>query len=204
MKNIFKLLTLLFLGLSVVFFVGCEDDDADDDAVADHILTGTWDLTYARAASTYLSAEDVTLIPGLLAYTTGDTIAAGAMEWSDMQAMSIAVNVVLNNDFSFEMTGFFPFANDTLGSLPAVNSVSQSGTWAYDDAAGTFALNGTLSTLGGLLTLDPEDAPTTITMVYAGADPDNPQDIVLPVDGVGYFDVSSNIMVSQVFQFTRQ
>jgi len=201
MKNTFKLITLLLLGISIIFFIGCEEDD---DSVDDHILTGTWDLTYARAASDYLAAIDTTFIPGLMAYTVGDTIASGAMEWTDMQAMNIAVTIVLDNDLSFEMTGFFPSASDTLGSLPAVNSVSQGGVWSYDEDTDVFMLNGTLNTLGGLLTLEPVDDPTMITLVYQGLSLDSPEDIVIPVAGVGYFDMSANVVETQVFQFTKQ
>lgn len=38
MKHPFKLIALLLLGISVVFFVGCEDENDDDVSP----LVGTW------------------------------------------------------------------------------------------------------------------------------------------------------------------
>ncbi len=193
MKNTFKLISFLLLGISVVFFVGCEEDEDDVSP-----LVGTWAMSNMEQASTYTAAEAI----AALGFAAGDTVASGGMVWAQFSALGVNAEVVVKDDGTFTLTGNLPTANDTLGVAPTIVPLTDNGTWTHDETLGTFILDGGLYDLGGLLTLDDPDDPTTMTLVYAELDED--LDKVLPVTGVGYFDVVLDEYSTTTLGFTKE
>ncbi|MBC8400882.1 MAG: hypothetical protein H8E14_05280 [Candidatus Marinimicrobia bacterium] len=176
MKNTLRLLTLLFLGISVIFFIGCEEDTDDVSP-----LVGTWTMSNMEQSSTYLAAEDA--VTQGYGFAIGDTIGSGAMVWAQFSELGVNADVVVKDDDTFTLVGNLPSANDTLGVAPTIVPLTDSGVWTHDETAGTFILDGGLYDLGGVLTLDDPDDPTTMTLVYSELDEDLAKVVVHPTYG---------------------
>ncbi len=194
MKNTFKLIAFLLLGISVIFFVGCEEDDDDDVSP----LVGTWNMSNMEQSSIYTASADITT----LGFAAGDTVASGGMVWAEFSALGVNAEVVVKDDGTFTLAGNLPSANDTLGVAPNIIPLTDSGIWTHDETAGTFVLDGGLYDLGGVLTLDDPDDPTTMTLIYSELDEDLNK--VLPVAGVGYFDVVLDESSTTTLGFTKE
>ncbi len=175
MKNTLRLLTLLLLGISVVFFIGCEDDDDDDVSP----LVGTWTMSNMAQSSVYTAATAI----AALGFAEGDTVASGGMVWAEFSALGVDAEVVVKEDGTFTLVGHLPSANDTLGVAPAIIPLTDSGDWIHDESVGSFLLDGGLYDLGGLLTLDDPDDPTTMTLNYSETDEDLAKVVVHPLYG---------------------
>ena len=119
MKNTLRLLTLLLLGISVVFFIGCEDDDDDDVSP----LVGTWTMSNMAQSSVYTAATAI----AALGFAEGDTVASGGMVWAEFSALGVDAEVVVKEDGTFTLVGHLPSANDTLGVAPAIIPLTDSG-----------------------------------------------------------------------------
>lgn len=193
MKNTIKTLALLCLGLSVVLFIGCEDEDEDVSP-----LVGTWAMSNMEQAAVYTAAADITA----LGFAEGDPVATGGMVWAQFSALGVEAEVVVKDNGEFTLVGSLPQANDTLGVAPTIVALTDAGTWTHDETAGTFILDGSLYDLGGLLTLDDPDDPTTMTLVYSELDADLTR--VLPVAGVGYFTVLLDEHSTTTLGFTKE
>ncbi|MFH1852149.1 MAG: hypothetical protein ABIA75_07390 [Candidatus Neomarinimicrobiota bacterium] len=188
-----RILVLLLLGLSVTFFIGCEEDE---DEVG--LLVGTWTMTNMAQNSVYTAATAI----AALGFAEDDTVASGGMVWAQFSALGVDAEVVVKDDGTFTLSGHLPSANDTLGIAPTIIPLTDSGTWTHDETVGSFILNGGLYDLGGLLTLDDPDNPTTMTLVYSELDEDLVK--VLPVTGVGYFTVTLDEHSTTTLGFTKQ
>lgn len=174
MKITLRMFALLFLGLSVMFFIGCEDDDATDDA---HPLVGTWTLSNMDQSSTYYADTDAYTAYGI---TNGMTLGQGSMDWTAFSALGVSATVVLNEDNTFTLTGNFPVANEVLGLAPNIVPLTDNGTWTAADDLSTLLIDGSIYDLGGALTLDDADNPTVISMAYS--ETATPDTVTLMID----------------------
>ncbi len=176
MKNTFKLIALLLLGISVVFFIGCEDDD-DDEYVANE-LAGTWTMNDMSQTALYTAATDIAAI-GIVA---GDTLGGGTVPWVAFQAMGVSATVVLTDEddvLSFTLTGYLPLGNDTLGFNPNVVPLPDAGSWSTNADLTHFTLTGDYFGMDGDLVYDATAVPATFTVSYSEVEVDT---VVLPVD----------------------
>ncbi len=185
---------------------GCSESTSTEEETTTSPLAGTWAMSNMEQSHTYVSAVDTTLIPGVLAYNVGDTIATGSADWTTFQALGVQATVVLNDDGTFTLQGSLPTANDTLGKAPSVATLTDAGTWQAAADMSTFVLNGSVYQLGGALTLDDPNNPTTLTMTYAGVDTLTTAVIPVPVDSTTtlYFNIEMYDYFTSVLGFTKQ
>ncbi len=198
MKSSFKLLAILLM-IVFAFFVACE---TEEEAVVSP-LVGTWNMTNMEQSSTFIAAEDTTLIPGMLVYTTGDTIASGSLDWATFQALGVEATVVVSENETFALTGHLPQASDTLGKAPTILELTDAGTWVHNKDLGTFVLDGGIYDIGGMLTL----TDTTMTLAYDAVD--TSVAMVLPVENpltgeMLYFDIVTDVYSSTVLGWIKQ
>jgi len=176
MKNTFKLITLLLLGFSVVFFIGCEDDD-DDDVSA---LVGTWTMTNMVQSASYAATVEITS----LGIPAGTVLGGGTVPWAAFSGLGVTAEVELFDDGTYTLTGIFPDANDTLGFDLGTVDLDDAGEWSGAEDLSTLLLDGSIyvippSGVAGPITLDDVDNPTTIDLTYANVETVT---VVLPVD----------------------
>lgn len=179
MKHPFKLIALLLLGISVVFFVGCEDENDDDVSP----LVGTWVMSNMEQTALYTAAADV----ANLGISAGDTLGGGTVPWAAFSALGITAEAELFDDGTYTLTGTFPDANDTLGFDLGTVDLDDAGDWSGADDLSTLLLDGSIyvippSGVAGPITVDDVDNPTTIDMTYADQETIT---VVLPVDANG-------------------
>ncbi len=176
MKNTFKLITLLLLGFSVVFFIGCEDDD-DEDVSA---LVGTWTMTNMVQSASYAATVEITA----LGIPAGTVLGGGTVPWAAFSGLGVTAEAELFDDGTYTLTGTFPDANDTLGFDLGTVDLDDAGEWSGAEDFSTLLLDGAIyvippSGVAGPITVDDVDSPTTIDMTYADVETIT---VVLPVD----------------------
>ncbi|MBL7136436.1 MAG: hypothetical protein ISS81_07585 [Candidatus Marinimicrobia bacterium] len=198
MKNSFKLITILLM-IVFAFFLACETEEEEEVSP----LVGTWVMNNMEQSSTFIAAEDMTLIPGMLVYTTGDTIGSGSMDWATFQALGVEATVVVSENETFALTAHLPQASDTLQVAPTILELTDAGTWVHNEDLGTFVLDGGIYDIGGVLTL----TDTTMTLAYNAVD--TSVAMVLPVENpmtglMLYFDIVTDVYSSTVLGWIKQ
>lgn len=198
MKSSFKLIAILLM-IVFAFFLACETEEEEEISP----LVGTWVMNNMEQSSTFIAAEDMTLIPGMLVYTTGDTIGSGSMDWATFQALGVEATVVVSENETFALTGHLPQASDTLEVAPTILELTDAGTWVHDEDLGTFVLDGGIYDIGGALTL----TDTTMTLAYDAVD--TSVTMVLPVENpmtgvMLYFDIVTDVYSSTVLGWIKQ
>lgn len=179
MKNTLRLLTLLFLGISVVFFIGCEDDDADDVSP----LAGTWVMTNMEQTALYTSVNDLTSLG--LPIAAGDTLGGGTVTWAVFNGyFGVEASIEIFEDGTYLLEGTFPVSNDTLGYTISTIDLSDPGTWEAADDLSTILLAGAAYVIPpsgeqGPITVDDVDNPTTLGITYGEVETIT---TILPVD----------------------
>ena len=197
-------LTALVAGLTLG---GCSESTSNnEEEQTTSPLVGTWVMNNMQQSHTYFSAVDTTLIPGVLAYSAGDSITSGTADWNTFQALGVQATVVLNNDGTFSLTGNLPTANDTLGVAPTVATLTDAGTWQAAADLSTFVLNGSVYQLGGALTLDDNTNPTQLTLTYVGVDTLENSVLPVPVDSTTtmYFQIPMYDHFTSILGFQKQ
>ena len=198
MKNSFKLIAILLM-IVFAFFLACETEEEEEVSP----LVGTWVMNNMEQSSTFIAAEDMTLIPGMLVYTTGDTIGSGSMDWATFQALGVEATVVVSENETFALTGHLPQSSDTLQVAPTILELTDAGTWVHNEDLGTFVLDGGIYDIGGALTL------TDITMTLAYDAVDTSVAMVLPIENpmtglMLYFDIVTDVYSSTVLGWIKQ
>ena len=195
MKKIRFMPVAVLLILALSFFMACEEDEEKPDI---HPLVGTWTMDNMSQTSVFVAAVDL----AALGFAEGDTIASGGLTWAEFSALGVSASVIVNDDNTFTLTGSLPTANDTLGVAPSIIPLTDGGTWEAAEDLSTFLLDGALYDLGGLLTVDDMDDPTDMGLAYSEIDTSLAR--VLPVAGVGYFDILVDEHSSTVLGFVRE
>ena len=175
MKTTLKLLAFLMLGISVILFIGCEEDD--DEYVANE-LAGTWTMNEMSQTALYTAAADIAAI----GISTGDTLGGGTVPWVAFQAMGVSASVVLTDEddvLSFTLTGYLPLGNDTLGFNPNVVPLPDAGSWSTNADLTHFTLTGDYFGMDGDLVYNATAVPATFTVSYSEVEVAT---VVLPVD----------------------
>jgi len=192
MKLLLRLTPVLLI-MAGLFLMGCEETEDDPD----HILTGTWDLSNMEQTSSYsVAAGDVSGMP------PGMPLGSGTVDWTGFQALGVAATVVLENDFTFTLSGMLPSANDTLGANPNIVTLNDLGTWTAAEDMSTLLIDGGLYDIGGMATYDDIDAPTTISLAYADTS-ESMKVVYNSLAGI-FMDVLVQDASSTVLGFTKQ
>jgi len=173
MKIAGTITTVILLLLGVVFFIGCEEEEAEEV----HPLVGTWDMSNMEQSSTYYADTDDYAAYGI---TDGMVLGQGAMTWTEFSALGVSATVDLKDDFTFTLTGNLPVSSDTLGFDPTIVPLNDLGTWEAATDLSTLLIDGGIYDLGGALTLDDPDDPTVISMYYT--ETDDPDTVVVIID----------------------
>jgi len=194
MKKIRFMPVTLLLILALSFFMACDEDEKEEV----HPLVGTWTMDNMSQTSVFVAAVDL----AALGFAEGDTIASGGLTWAEFSALGVNASVIVNDDNTFTLNGNLPTANDTLGVAPSIIPLTDEGTWEAAEDLSTFLLDGALYDLGGLLTVDDENDPTDMGLAYSEIDTSLAK--VLPVAGVGYFDILVDEHSSTVLGFVRE
>lgn len=163
MKNTMRILVLLLLGLSVTFFIGCEEDE--DEVI--HALVGTWEMTNMAQAVSYATAD------ASLGYPIGTVLGGGSADWTILHGgLGVEATAEIYNDGTYSLSGTFPVSNDTLGGTTTATQLDDAGTWEANDDLTALLLEGTIYVIPpsgemGAITVDDAAAPTTIDMTYS-------------------------------------
>lgn len=173
MKIAGTIITAVLLLLGVVFFIGCEEEEAEEV----HPLVGTWDMSNMEQSSTYYADTDDYTLYGI---NRGDALGAGAMTWTEFSALGVSATIDLKDDFTFTLSGYLPVSSDTLGFAPSIVPLNDLGTWEAAADLSTLLIDGGIYDLGGALTLDDQDNPTVISMYYT--ETTEPDTVVVIID----------------------
>jgi hypothetical protein len=172
MKQTIKIVSLMMMAIGLVWFVGCAQEEEEEQQDP---LVGTWVMNNLEQSSVYTAAADIATI----GISAGDTLGAGTMTWAQFSALGVSATVALEDDGTFTLTGNLPVSNDTLGFAPSIVPLTDNGTWSAAADYSTLLIDGSLYDIGGALTMDDPDNPTTISLYYTATEADT---VVLPVD----------------------
>lgn len=148
-----------------------------------------WDISYYSMTTSIFAVGDY---PSL-GIDDGDTIAVGSLTWDVLQMLGVDWSILIDQDYTYTITGFFPINNDTLGIPPTVIPITDSGDMTYSFDTNQIFFDGALLEFGGDLTVN--ENPPEFAFNYSVV---HEQEIVLPVDVTGDSvpDIYIDMMVS--------
>jgi len=157
-----KILSFTLIAALGLYLTGCSNNDTTDT----NPLVGTWDMSNMEQMVTIATAD------ASLGYPVGTVLGADTLTWSVLNGyFGVNASAELFNDGTYNLTGDFPVASDTLGGNLTVTPLSDAGTWTAASDLSTLLLEGSIyvippSGTAGPITVDNVDAPTTIDMTY--------------------------------------